>query len=99
MRALSTRICGRVARQRRPRRSRFQWLRLRGADLRGASLFGATFVDLDQPDVVSAKPPAAAILDASTQIDPAGLDALTPQQAEFVGGFLGRAYEKDIEDI
>jgi DMSO/TMAO reductase YedYZ molybdopterin-dependent catalytic subunit len=54
---------------------------LRGADFRGASLFGATFV----AEVAGAiQPLAAAVFDATTQIDLASLDSLTPLQAEFV---------------
>ncbi|HJT30664.1 MAG TPA: molybdopterin-dependent oxidoreductase, partial [Pirellulales bacterium] len=48
---------------------------LRGADLRGASLFGATFC---------AESACGANIDASTQIDAAALEQLTPVQAEFV---------------
>jgi hypothetical protein len=48
---------------------------LRGADLTGAALFGATFVspaDLNLP----------AIFDEATQIDPAGLEQLSPAQKD-----------------
>ncbi|EKK03716.1 oxidoreductase molybdopterin binding protein [Rhodopirellula baltica SH28] len=53
---------------------------LRGCDIRGASLFGATFF---QPD---AKEPASllAIIDRSTQVDLASLDALVDEQKAFV---------------
>jgi hypothetical protein len=49
---------------------------LSGADFRGASLFGASFVD-ETGDV-------AARIDASTKIDAASLEQLTPKQAEYV---------------
>jgi DMSO/TMAO reductase YedYZ molybdopterin-dependent catalytic subunit len=49
---------------------------LRGADFRGASLFGSSFVDAGHP--------TAAIFDANTRIDAAAIEALLPQQAEFV---------------
>jgi DMSO/TMAO reductase YedYZ molybdopterin-dependent catalytic subunit len=54
---------------------------LRGADLRGASLFGAT---LWVPDDNS----SAAVLDATTQVDPAVLEQLVPEQARFLRGWL-----------
>ena len=40
------------------------------------------------PDSIPAEISPAAILDAHTRIDRAALDALTPQQAEFVARFL-----------
>lgn len=46
---------------------------LRGADFTGATVFGATFVG-EHP----------AQLDAATRIDPAALEALTPDQAAFL---------------
>jgi len=55
---------------------------LRGADLRGASLFGVTFVGSD--------PAAGARLDATTQIGSNELEALAPQQAEFVCASMRR---------
>ncbi len=61
---------------------------LRGADLRGASLFGATFIEPGRLDSAHAEISTAAILDANTRIDRVALDALTPQQAEFVARFL-----------
>ncbi|MCM2371271.1 molybdopterin-dependent oxidoreductase [Aporhodopirellula aestuarii] len=53
---------------------------LRGSDLRGASLFGASFYQPDDNDASS----TFAIIDNTTQIDVASLDALVEQQKAFV---------------
>ncbi len=53
---------------------------LRGCDLRGASLFGASFCQFDR-DAALCK---LSIIDATTQIDIASLDALVDEQRRFV---------------
>jgi uncharacterized protein YjbI with pentapeptide repeats len=58
---------------------------LRGADFRGASLFGASFCS--QAPANSPTAALAARLDATTLVDPAALEHLTPLQAEYIGRF------------
>jgi DMSO/TMAO reductase YedYZ molybdopterin-dependent catalytic subunit len=59
---------------------------LRGADFTGAALLGVSFFT----DDADAGPRAAAVIDASTVILPAALEALLPLQAEFVNRALAR---------
>ncbi|EMI23953.1 oxidoreductase molybdopterin binding protein [Rhodopirellula europaea SH398] len=53
---------------------------LRGCDIRGASLFGATFFQSDANGLGS----LSAVIDRSTQVDLASLDALVDEQKSFV---------------
>ncbi len=59
---------------------------LRGCDLRGASLFGASFVTILPSGCATMEP----LLDVSTQLDPAALDALTDEQRDYVLQRLAR---------
>jgi DMSO/TMAO reductase YedYZ molybdopterin-dependent catalytic subunit len=58
----------------------FRGADLRGANFAGASIFGATFVT----PVESGQPREAASLDATTHLDAAAIDELTPDQQAFV---------------
>ncbi len=52
---------------------------LRGARFHGASLVAATFVSTEQPNE-----PEGALVDSSTQFDPAVMDEITPEQADYL---------------
>jgi DMSO/TMAO reductase YedYZ molybdopterin-dependent catalytic subunit len=58
---------------------------LRGADFTGASLFGATFIPTGGGAFDAVR------MDASTRIDPEGIEKLAPVQQEFVREALGLA--------
>lgn len=58
---------------------------LRGADFSGASIFGATFCATGSND------PQGALIDSSTRIDPAAIDALSPEQQTFIRSALASA--------
>ncbi len=68
---------------------------LRGADFSGASLFGATFIGSPSPRRTTSQThpeqnQPAAIFDATTRIDPAAVEMLTPLQQDFVRRELAR---------
>jgi DMSO/TMAO reductase YedYZ molybdopterin-dependent catalytic subunit len=63
----------------------FRGADLRGADFGGASIFGASFV----PEPGDAAGWGPALLDATTRLDGAAVEQLTPVQQEFIRRVLG----------